>query len=265
MKISARTKKIGLLGIVVAFIGLLGAIESIISDFGFVGIIVTVILSIALFIVCYWLLRPILIKNSRGVTMLEALNSVGLVDIENRDDKKHALPPAQFFDMAEREIAFSGISAYRTFDQNISEIKQALGNGRRIFVLILHPDSSAIQGISEKEKRDIRGDIMQTLATINREGFAKRSGFQVKFLEKLPQFTAVMADGDIAPIGEIPQDHNGQIRVQPTTTHNTHHGGIILQFKKKSEKPAGAFDHFADEFRHQWNVDSFADPKLFIQ
>lgn len=74
-----------------------------------------------------------------------------------------------------------------------------------------------------------------------------------------------MIDGDIAPIGEIPQDQNSQIRVQPTTTHNTHHGGIILQFIKKPDKPAGAFDHFADEFRQQWNVDSFADSKPFIQ
>jgi len=264
MKISAETKKIGLLGIIVAFVGLLGTIASIIADFGILGIVVTVILSIILFVFCYRLLRPVLIKNARGMTMLEALQSVGLVDIENRDDKQHALPPAQSFDIAEREIALSGISAYRTFDQNINEIKQALGNGRRIFVLILHPDSPEIQKISEREKRDIRGDIMQTIATINREGFAKRSGFQIKFLEKLPQFTAVMTDGDISPIGEVPQDHNGQIRIQPTTTHNTHHGGIILQFKKKSEKPAGAFDHFADEFRHQWNVEGFSDPKLLV-
>lgn len=180
---SAETKKIGLLGIIVAFIGFGGTIASIIADFGIVGIIITVVLSIILFILCYWLLRPILIKNIRGVTMLEALNSVGLVDIENRDDKQHALPPALFFDKAEREIAISGISAYRTFDQNIGEFKQALENGRRIFVLILHPDSPNVQKISEREKRDIRGDILQTIATINREGFIKRSGFQIKFLE----------------------------------------------------------------------------------
>ncbi len=265
MKMSVTTKKIGLLGIVVTSIGSFGTIVSIITDLGMAGIAAAILLSGILFGVCYWLLQPVLVKNARGVTMLEALSSVGLVDIENRDDKQHALPPAEFLRVAKREIALSGISAYRTFDQNIEVIRQALEKGTKLFVLIMHPDSPNISIISEREKRDIRGDILQTIATIKIEGLAEHPGFQIRFLEKLPHFTAVMIDGDISPTGTVPQDRDGQIRVQPTTTHKSHHGGVILQFKKKSGGPAGAFDYFADEFRHQWNDDGIAAPELINQ
>lgn len=198
--------------------------------------------------------------NPRGITLSQALRDIGLVDMENRDDRQHLLPPEEFFAAATREIAITGISAYRTFDQDLDIIHEVLKKDRKIFVLILRPKCADVERFSRRERRDISSDIQGVISVIKREGLHKHPRFRIKFLESLPSFTAVMIDGDIdTPTGELPSNDEGQIRVQPVLVHHTQHSGLVIQLKKKTRGTLGVFEYFAEDLRKQWR-DGKEDP-----
>lgn len=48
--------------------------------------------------------------TGRGLLLGEAIDRVGLVDIENRDDRQYELPPDKFYSEAKREILITGTS-----------------------------------------------------------------------------------------------------------------------------------------------------------
>ncbi len=81
-------------------------------------------------------------KNGRGITLMEAIDSVGLSDIENRDNLERVLPPAAFYGEAKYEIVISAITAFRTFDHNRSLLCRAIDDGKKVFILIVHPKSA---------------------------------------------------------------------------------------------------------------------------
>lgn len=251
MELIDELKRIRIVGIVVTCVGIVGSIASILT-FGLLGFVVSAVLLVLVIGICYSILRPVLVRNMRGVTILQAVRSVGIVDFENRDDLEHALPPAKIYEVAQREIAITGISAHRTFDQHISLIHQTLAAGKKLYVLILDWDSPDVVVSTKRERKDMRNEILQTIDVIKNEELNQHSGFQIKFMQRLPSFTAIMIDGDISPTGK-PLDQDGQICVQPSTVHGTQHNGIILQFKKTIRRyPAGAFDYFAEDLRKQW-------------
>jgi transcriptional regulator with XRE-family HTH domain len=202
------------------------------------------------------LLQRALAMNPRGVSLLDAIESVGLVDIENRNEDLQILPPEQFYEMAKKEIVITGLSTYRTFEQKLDSLRAALNAGKTVRVLILYPDLKLIEeqeDLSTRERIDILNAIKGVLSIIRLEKLDQEPGFEIRFMNKLPSFTAVMIDGDVEPEEKlVPQDAQGQIRVQPGTLHGTQHKGVILQFKKKREKPEGAFDYFAADVRVQW-------------
>ncbi len=202
----------------------------------------------------------------RGFPLGEAIERVGLVDIENRDDFQYELPPNRFYDQAKREIFITGPSLYMTFHKHVNLIHNALDTGKKFYVVILHPDSDDVLWLTKREKRRIRDDITATIGTIKEEGLYKHSGFQIRFIQKLPPFIGVMIDGDISPVRAEPQDEEGQIRVQPNTIHFTGHKGLIIQLKKikvAPDQPAGPFNYFARDFREQWKNDAKVDNSLF--
>jgi hypothetical protein len=196
--------------------------------------------------------------NTRGVTLREACQDCGLVDIENRDDHRHPLPPVEFYGKAQHEVAISGVSAYRTFDQHVSVLKSLMDSGLSIQVLLLDPTVAAddLTRLATREKIDVRGDIDHVITTIRHERLWEHPSFKIRFLPRLPPFTAVMIDGDLrhdaSRTKASPQDGNGQIRVQPVSWGSTHHTGIIMQFRKKEQQPLGVFDYFSADLRRQW-------------
>lgn len=202
------------------------------------------------------ILQRSLAMNPRGISLLEAIEGVGLVDIENRNETQQILPPGQFYEMAQKEIVITGISTYRTFEQNLDSLRAVLDAGKALRILILYPDIKLIEeqeDLTNRERIDILNAIKGVLSIIRLEKLDQEPGFEIRFMRRLPPFTAVMIDGDVEPKEKVPpQDTEGQIRVQPGTLHGTQHKGVILQFKKKREKPEGAFDYFAGDVRAQW-------------
>lgn len=197
------------------------------------------------------IIRCVLAKNKRGVSLLDAINSIGLVDIENRNEAEHNLPLGQIYEEAKQEIVITGITAHTTFIQHIEFLHGALKAGKRIYVLIIHPESPDIDDLSNRDSIDIRAHINMVIDIAERERLIEYEGFQLRFMKKPPPFTAVMIDGDVAYTGKKPNDQRGQIRVQPGTAYNPQHKGVILQFKKITGS-LGGFDYFAADIRKQW-------------
>lgn len=250
--------------IAVTTIGLVGSVASISAGWGWIGITLTIVLAIIILTLCFLTLRPILQKNDRGVTLLQAVNSVGMVDIENREDRVAPLPPHQFYERAKHEIVITGISAYRTFDQHLGVLHQCLKSGKKVYVMILHPDSKVLAEQSQMEGKDMAVEIREVLRVIKQAELHNHPGFTIRFRESLPPFTGVMIDGDIVPTGECARDENGQIRVQPVSSHRSQHSGIVLQLRKTQGPPVGTFDFFADDLRSQWVKDAREDKTFFV-
>lgn len=251
------------LALAVTMTGVLGSGASISAGWGWVGILLSIVLAVVILALCLISLRPVMQRNDRGVTLLHAVNSVGMVDIENREDTAAPLPPHQFYERAMHEIVITGISAYRTFDQHLDVLKHCLRLGKKVFVLILRPDSPALAELSRLEKKDVAADIHEVLRVMKLAKLNEHAGFAVRFRETLPPFTGVMIDGDLVPTGEHARDENGQIRVQPVSPHRSQHRGIVLQLRKKQGPPVGTFDFFADDLRSQWAKDAREDKGLF--
>ncbi|MDH6136708.1 hypothetical protein P3T37_006139 [Kitasatospora sp. MAA4] len=193
---------------------------------------------------------PLLEKNARGVTLYDALAGAGIVDIELRTEAgAPTLPPTQFYNRAQREIAISCVSCHSTLVQHVDVIEDVLAAGREFYVLLLSPDSEELPRINQREAHSVRGDIQTVIDTVKIHGLHKRPGFSMRFAPRLPPFTAVMIDGDLSPTGDRPADAGAEIRVQPGVVHGTQHQGPVLQLVKSKK---GAFDYFAADFRKQW-------------
>jgi len=207
-------------------------------------------------------LIPVIPRTMRGASLLDAAESVGLVDVENRDDETAALPPDKFFSLAQSQVAISGISLLRTFDQKRELIKTCLDNSKAVYVILIHPDSIAVRELRERNKEDVRSEIMQSIDNMKQTGLIAYPGFHVRFTDDIPPFTGVLIDGDIEPIGQNPNDKNGQIRIQTGTKFQTQHKGLVLQLKNSSELKKGAcFEYFASDMRQQWRS-AKSDPRL---
>lgn len=251
--------------IAITVTGIVSSIISISAGWGYIGIGLAIISSFSIIILRFWTLRQIMNKNDRGITLLQALDNVGLIDIENR--KSYAaqtqLPPDNFYKKADNEIVITGISVYRTFDQHFEIIKNSLEQGKKIYILILHPEAEINRKIFDVEGHDIVNDINGVITKINKNKIYQNPAFKIRFRYSLPTFTAVMIDGDLEKTGKNPRDKNGIIRVQITSPYRSQHKGIILEFKKKQKPPYGGFTFFANDLRNQWLQDGKDCPNFF--
>lgn len=244
-------KRLGILGLTLGAVGFIGALASVYS-YGVVGLVVTVLAVGAVFAVCYLVLSPVLAKNDRGVTVLDAIKTVGLIDVEIRNELYHALPPASFYKLAKREIVITGASAYLTFQQDLAAIRLALADGIRVYVMIFHPEGQDAEWYTQLDRQDIKSQIYGTIYIIKQERLDQHKAFHIRFVDKTPTFRSVMIDGDVEPTGQQPKDEDGQIRVQPYMLFGTGKEGIVFQFRKKEDHLKGGFDYFADDVRSQW-------------
>ncbi|MFZ5820281.1 MAG: TIR domain-containing protein [Chloroflexota bacterium] len=208
----------------------------------------------------------------RGLPLGEAIKRVGLTDIENRAERgDYQLPPIAFYKKAKSEIVITGPTLLKTFHDDGKTIIQALDNGKKVCVMLLHPQSndeidrlSSIHGMPIGEYLE---NVVSQINTLNLFSYPK---FKLRFFNKLPPFQGVMIDGDIEFVktspNDTPNDLGGEIRIQPLTAFKTIHSGLIVQLKKKPIKgdtPPGPFDSFAEDLREQWAKFTVEDMKIF--
>lgn len=193
----------------------------------------------------------VLRRSQREIRLLDAIKRVGLVDIENRDDKEYGIPPIQFYMMAKKELFISGISAERTFDEASDTLRDTLDTGRLLRILIVRPDADCVPWLEKREKKSVKTDIEGVIRTVQRAGLLDHPNFRMRLIERFPTFTAVMIDGDVeSSTGEVLNE--AQVRMQPTTLAKSHHSGLVIQLKKSPEVPFPLFDFVAEELREQW-------------
>ena len=190
-----------------------------------------------------------------GLTITELAEVVGLVDIEDRAlAGQLALPPEDFYRLAHKEVAISGVTLFRTFDQNLHLIQELVNSGKRWSAMILHPRAPIVPALADLHNLNIKSQIEDVISRVESAGLNASPLFELRCLQYLPPFTAVMIDGDLNRSRDPPDDVEGQIRVQPATQHQTQHRGMVYQFRKVST--AGGFNMFAADLRDQWAIDA---------
>lgn len=262
VNLTVEAKKIGAIGLSIGILGTISSIEGIAADLGAVGIAISIVLTIAVFAVCFLVLRPLLLKNARGVTMLEAITTAGLVDIESREDEQHTLPPVQFYRQARREVVISGISMALTFQLHVAEIRDMLNAGIKVYVLMVHPGSLELNIHESRTQRRIN-DIRRVISAIQEEELIRHPGFHVRFRRRMPSFAAIMIDGDLVPTGTSAQDATAHIRVEPAAQYLPLQRGVVIHLKNGVGERARPFNYFAEDLRSQWHKDGRECPELF--
>ena len=159
--------------------------------------------------------------------------------------------------MAKQEIVITGISAHTTVVKHFDELIEALEASKDLRLLILRPDYKSFEEMEDWEHMKIvaeirSAEIRSVIQSVKLHGIDQFDNFEMRFMRRIPSFTGIMIDGDVNHKGKTPRDSEGQVRVQPTSTHSTQHRGVILQFRKKTNFPNGAFDFFAEDMRKQW-------------
>lgn len=238
-----------------------GSAASLASGLGIFGIGLSILLGAIALSACIAILRPLLATNARGVTMMRAISSVGLTDIENRQDDASPLPPDSYYSLAQREIVISTLTGGLTFQLHIKVIEKALDRGVKVCILLLHPDS-AEESQLESHRGIRRRDIEKSIEAVVSSGLTDHAGFAIRFRNQPPPFTAIMLDGDLSPTGVKPNDKAGQIRVQPVTTYVPLQRGTVLQFKKIGRSDSSSFDYFAEDLRKQWALEGNEVPQM---
>jgi hypothetical protein len=208
----------------------------------------------------------------RGLPLEVAIKRVGLVDIENREERgDYQLPPIAFYKKARREIVITGPTLLKTFNDDAKLLVQALEDGKKIYVMFLHPVAKdEIERLTMIHQIPIGEYLKSVISRINILNLLSCPNFRVRFFNKMPPFQGVMIDGDLEFIklspNDQPNDSFGEIRIQPLTTSKTIHSGLIVQLRKRpSERtvPAGPFDSFAEDLREQWMKFAVEDLEVF--
>ena len=177
--------------------------------------------------------------TEQGSGLAEQAKLVGLQGVENRNDPGQSLPPEDFFNKAKREVAVSGVSCFRTFDQHKALIEEMLKDKRELYFLIVDPDSQDMPSINKRHSKPIDAEIRQVLQTIRHNKFHTWSNFHIRMSTGLPPFTAVMIDGDISELALPADDRPGKLRVQPVRrTHRTEQGNHS-HFRQDHRRTAG--------------------------
>jgi hypothetical protein len=175
--------------------------------------------------------------------------AVGLRSIEDRNNASRAVPPEVLFRNAEHEVFISGISCYRTFDQQKAPIDEIVARGVQVNVLIMDPDSEDVARLSQALNKPIANDIKTVLEIIHAD--PKFNGMlHVRLMPRLPPYSAIMVDGNIG--SKAVPFPKSILRVQQYLSQNDEHSAIILEFHNDPSARLNGLEFFASDLRKQW-------------
>lgn len=199
------------------------------------------------------LLNP---KTTKDELLWGKITEIGLTDIKRRGLIKNQSVSTQIYDIPKRNILITGLTCYYTITYYNDKIKNLLDSGRDVYMIFLNPYSKDIPLISSANKVDVTMEINASLAQISKSGLSARKNFHLKLFDRIPQFTGIMIDGDIEPVGIKPNMENGILNIQPILLHHAQDKGMIFEFKYQNLKSDSSFTYFAEEFRLQWKLDA---------
>jgi len=202
-------------------------------------------------------------SGRRGVSLLDAVRSVDLVDIEMRDSSEKTLPPETFLRSARTEVLVTGPTLFtilKDSHENTGVFRQLLDQGVKVKLLIIHPIEAEreIVALGARVGKDLGSEHRQAIGFMLKQGLHNYSDCEVRFMPKLATYNAMVVDGDIGRIGLNTTE--SQMRIQPLSTAASTHSGLVLQFRK-SRSGRGGYEGFIDDILLQWQQ-SKADAAL---
>lgn len=179
--------------------------------------------------------------------------------LEWRDNSKKPAPPGELFTSAEREIAISGVTCFRTLDMHRDLILQALNAKKSVCFLLPHPDGQALKLLQTIETfEQLPALLRQSLDLIKSLGLPKFPNFSVRYFhDEFPPFTGFMLDGDIQNATNPDRRATSMLRIQLRGMRSLQHSGLIIV----CPWPDIAFDYYAADMRKQWSI-ARPDPAL---
>lgn len=201
-----------------------------------------------------------------GLTLIGAVRTAGLVDIEVRDSGERTLPPEEFLRTAEHEILMTGPTLYTILKASAESthiFEELLSRGVRVKLLMLHPSHAAsdLKALGKRVgKRYLIHEVEEALGYVARQRLHQNRCFELRFAKSIATFNAVLIDGDVEGAGKIGRK-TAQIRVQPLNTAGSTHKGIVLQFRQSKPGQIGGYENFAEDVILQWKG-AKPDPSL---
>jgi hypothetical protein len=217
------------------------------------------ILATALLVLLF--VSPILRRNIRGAWLFSVLRRTGLIDVENRADRDHRLPPVEIFHEAgSRPVLISGILD-QFFQNRREDIVDFLRRGGELRVLLLHPRKAAesldVTWVRHREKwieywMTNCNEALVALDAIVQAGLDANSGFQVRFMTEIPPYLGTLIGGPTPSNAQGPE--RSFVRVQPLAVSKFEGRGSVITFEQISGTSNSPFNYYAEDLMEQWNV-----------
>ena len=204
--------------------------------------------------------RPLLRKNIRGAWLFNVVRQSGLVDIEDRSDKNHRVPPAQVFTLPHiRCVMISGVldQLFQNFKEDVNNFMQSGGEVR---VLLIHPQMAAdsLESSWVRHREDWVGywktncnESQIAVDAIIQSGLDKLPGFHIRFMRELPPYFGILATNSFHSDSFGSQSF---VRVQPLTCSQYVGRGVVLTLERTPASANSPFQYFAVDLLNQWQV-----------
>jgi hypothetical protein len=204
---------------------------------------------------------PILRKNIRGTWLFAMLGRTGLIDIENRADREHRLPPVEIFrKAASRPVLISGILD-QLFQNHHEDIADFLERDGELRVLLLHPrkavDSLGVTWVRHRKEWVSYwitncNEALVALDAIVEAGLDTAKGFQVKFMTEIPPYFGMLVGEPATP--KPPGPERSFVRVQPLAVSKFVGRGSVITFEQIFGAVDSPFKYYAEDMMEQWNI-----------
>jgi TIR domain len=200
------------------------------------------------------ILEPPLAQSS------SAVKTIGLLDIENRSDPSHRLPPEQIFKIGGiRFILISGVLD-QLFQRFHADIRDFLERGGQVRILLIHPELVR-KSLSLNWPAHAKEWMSYWITNCNEAQIAvdvilhteldALPGFQLRFMRELPPSLGILASDDVDP---AQAGIHSFVRIQPISVGNWIGRGIVVAFRKLRDIENSPYEYFSSDLLNQWNV-----------
>jgi hypothetical protein len=204
--------------------------------------------------------EPYIAQNIRGGWLFSTLRQTGLIDVENRADLTHRLPPVEIFRRTQGPMLISGILD-QLFQNHREEIVTFLAGNGELRVLLLHPqragDSLENMWVRHQEEwvsywQTNCNEAQVALDAIIDAGLDKMQGFHLRFLTEIPPFFGMLSGW---PSESTDRWQRGSfVRIQPLTFSRFVGRGSVITFELINNVRHSPFAYYAEDMMEQWRT-----------
>lgn len=178
-----------------------------------------------------------------------AARKLGVVQVQERHVTQGSftgLPP-DVLEGCHHELLIVAYAADSFVTRNRSWLVEALDSGKRVGLLILHPDQ--LEQPRQTEGRDLRHHIQNTLAICEQildERPARRDTFAIRGYPGHLYYTGLFVDRYILAGSSV---HKGLVGIQLKANYKTQHEGLVLTLAPSSKYA----EYYSDSCKAVWD------------